>query len=61
VCVLRGHGIVTVGASVGEAVLRAMAVDRLSRIALQIVAACGSAPEPIPIATSPSYPTWDPA
>lgn len=47
-CVLRGHGIVTVGGSVGEAVLRAMAVDRLSRIALQIVAASGSAPEPIP-------------
>ena len=48
VCVLRGHGIVTVGSSVGEAVLRAMAVDRLSRIALQIVAVTGSAPGGIP-------------
>lgn len=47
-CVLRGHGLVTVGASVGEAVLRALAVDRLSHIALQVVAASGSMPTPIP-------------
>jgi 3,4-dihydroxyphthalate decarboxylase len=47
-CVLRGHGLVTVGQSVSEAVLRALAVDRLCRIALQVVAASGSMPKPIP-------------
>lgn len=47
-CVLRGHGVVTAGDSVGVAVLRALAVDRLSRMALQIVAASGAMPVPIP-------------
>lgn len=46
-CVLQGHGVVTVGESIGEAVLRALAVDRLSRIALQIIHTSGT-PAPIP-------------
>jgi ribulose-5-phosphate 4-epimerase/fuculose-1-phosphate aldolase len=45
--VLKGHGVVTVGESIGEAVLRALAVDRLSRIALQVIHASGT-PSPIP-------------
>ena len=48
VCVLKGHGLVSIGESIGEAVLRALAVDRLSRIALRVTRASGSAPEPIP-------------
>jgi 3,4-dihydroxyphthalate decarboxylase len=47
VCVLRGHGLVATGASVEEAVLRALAVDRLSRTALAVVGA-GGTPRPIP-------------
>ena len=33
VCLLRGHGLVTIGHGVEEAVLRAVAVDRLCRTA----------------------------
>ena len=35
VCILRGHGIVTTGASVEEAVVRALNVDALARMTLQ--------------------------
>ena len=41
VCVLRGHGLVSTGATVAAAVLRALAVDRLSRVALHVVQAGG--------------------
>jgi len=37
VCVLRGHGITTVGASVEQAVARALAVDSLARMAAEVV------------------------
>ena len=47
VCVLRGHGLVTTGASAEAAVLRALAVDRLSRTALAVVGAGGTL-RPIP-------------
>jgi len=40
-CVLRGHGLVTVGASVAEAVLAALDVQTLARIALRVVEAGG--------------------
>jgi ribulose-5-phosphate 4-epimerase/fuculose-1-phosphate aldolase len=49
-CILRGHGLVTVGTSIAEAMVRALAVDRLCRIALQIVAATHAPPRPIPAA-----------
>jgi 3,4-dihydroxyphthalate decarboxylase len=48
-CLLRGHGLVTTGADAAEAVLRALAVDRLCRISGAVVAA-GASPEPIPAA-----------
>jgi ribulose-5-phosphate 4-epimerase/fuculose-1-phosphate aldolase len=47
VCLLRGHGLVTTGATAAEAVLRALAVDRLCRTSLAVVAA-GAAPVAIP-------------
>jgi ribulose-5-phosphate 4-epimerase/fuculose-1-phosphate aldolase len=43
VCVLRGHGITTVGATLEQAVARALAVDALARMATQ-VAALGATP-----------------
>ena len=46
-CVLTGHGLVTVGATVAAAVLRALAVDSLARLSLAVVHA-GGAPAPIP-------------
>lgn len=45
--VLTGHGTVTTGGSVAEAVLRAVQVDTLARIHLRVRAA-GTTPEPIP-------------
>lgn len=45
--VLRGHGVVTTGADVAEAVLRALQVDTLARVHLRVRAA-GSTPEAIP-------------
>ena len=45
-CVLTGHGLVTVGATVAGAVLRALAVDSLARLSLAVVQA-GGAPAPI--------------
>jgi ribulose-5-phosphate 4-epimerase/fuculose-1-phosphate aldolase len=41
-CILHGHGVVTVGATVAEAVLRALALDSLARMSLQVVAAGGT-------------------
>jgi len=42
VCVLRGHGVTTTGASVEQAVARALALDSLARIASGVVALGGS-------------------
>ena len=46
-CVMIGHGLVTVGATVAGAVLRALAVDSLARMALDVVHAGGRL-RPIP-------------
>jgi 3,4-dihydroxyphthalate decarboxylase len=40
--ILRGHGLVTTGATVQEAVLRAIAIDKVARISLTIVMAGGT-------------------
>lgn len=42
VCLLRGHGLVTIGDGIEEAVLRAMAVDRLCRTTWRVAAAGAS-------------------
>jgi ribulose-5-phosphate 4-epimerase/fuculose-1-phosphate aldolase len=47
VCVLRGHGITATGATLEEAVARALAVDRLAQMACR-VAAAGGRPIPLP-------------
>ena len=47
--VLKGHGVVTTGADVADAVLRALQIDTLARIHLRVRAA-RSTPEPIPVA-----------
>lgn len=44
--ILRGHGVVTVGSSVAEAVLRAVSLNEIARITLAVAAAGGS-PRPI--------------
>lgn len=41
VCVLDGHGLVTTGATVSQAMLRALAVDRLARTAMAVLTAGG--------------------
>ena len=46
VCILRGHGIVTTGASVQEATIRAIQLETLAAITLEIAKA-GGVPEPI--------------
>lgn len=46
-CVLRGHGIVTTGKSVQEAVSRALSIDTLARMILR-AANAGSAPRAMP-------------
>jgi ribulose-5-phosphate 4-epimerase/fuculose-1-phosphate aldolase len=47
ICVLRGHGIATVGATVQQAVARALNLDSLARMACRI-AAVGAIPVSIP-------------
>jgi 3,4-dihydroxyphthalate decarboxylase len=47
VCVLRGHGLTTTGATLEQAVARALAVDSLARMACR-VAAAGARPVAIP-------------
>lgn len=42
VVLLRGHGLTSTGGSVAEAVLRALSVDTLARLALTIVSASGT-------------------
>ncbi|WP_420443469.1 class II aldolase/adducin family protein [Candidatus Poriferisodalis sp.] len=46
---LKGHGVVTIGANVAEAVLRALQLDTLARIHLRVRSA-GTIPEAIPSA-----------
>jgi ribulose-5-phosphate 4-epimerase/fuculose-1-phosphate aldolase len=46
VCLLRGHGLTAVGDSVEQAVIRAINVDTLAQMHLQVLAA-GAEPEPI--------------
>jgi 3,4-dihydroxyphthalate decarboxylase len=47
VCVLRGHGVTTTGATVAEAVIRALNLEALARITLG-VAAAGGQPRDLP-------------
>lgn len=47
VCVLRGHGITVTGASVEEAVVRALNLNALATVTLEL-ARLGARPEPIP-------------
>jgi ribulose-5-phosphate 4-epimerase/fuculose-1-phosphate aldolase len=47
VCVLRGHGLTAAGADIRQAVVRALNVDELARITLD-VAHAGGKPEQIP-------------
>ena len=42
VCVLRGHGVTTVGASLEQAVARALALDSLARAASAVIALGGT-------------------
>jgi ribulose-5-phosphate 4-epimerase/fuculose-1-phosphate aldolase len=46
-CVLRGHGLVTTGRTVQEALSRALSLDTLARMILS-AAGAGPAPEPLP-------------
>jgi ribulose-5-phosphate 4-epimerase/fuculose-1-phosphate aldolase len=47
VCVLRGHGLTAIGASVEQAIVRALAVDDLARMLVR-VAQLGAVPTPLP-------------
>jgi ribulose-5-phosphate 4-epimerase/fuculose-1-phosphate aldolase len=47
VCVLRGHGIATVGRSVEQAVVRALTLARLARLTLEL-ARLGAVPDVVP-------------
>jgi ribulose-5-phosphate 4-epimerase/fuculose-1-phosphate aldolase len=42
VCVLRGHGVTTAGATIEQAVARALALDSLARMATAVVALGGT-------------------
>ena len=48
-CVLRGHGVTTTGATIAEAVIRALNLEALARITLG-VAAAGGQPRDLPAA-----------
>jgi ribulose-5-phosphate 4-epimerase/fuculose-1-phosphate aldolase len=45
VCVLRGHGVTTVGGTVAEAVIRALNLESLARIAVGVARAGGQPPD----------------
>lgn len=47
VCVLRGHGVTAIGASLEQAVMRALNLDELTRVILD-VARCGTVPPDLP-------------
>jgi len=55
VCVLRGHGVTTVGATVEQAVVTALVVDSLAAMVLRVVHA-GGAPAPLPDADLDALP-----
>ena len=57
VCVLRGHGITTTGATLEQAVARALAVDSLARMACRVRRRRRDARPRSPTPTSPSSPT----
>jgi len=59
VCLLRGHGIVSVGASAADAVLQAVSVERLARLSLDVVAAGGTLAD-IPAADMAELPDLGP-
>lgn len=46
VCVLRGHGVVTTGSSIAEAVIRALSLEALARITLAVAQAGGRPTDP---------------
>jgi ribulose-5-phosphate 4-epimerase/fuculose-1-phosphate aldolase len=58
-CVLRGHGVTTVGATIAQAVIHALNLEALAKITLGVARACGQPSELSP-PTSPSCPTWAP-
>ena len=45
VCVLRGHGLVTSGTTIAEAVIRALNVESLARVVLRVAQAGGHPPD----------------
>jgi ribulose-5-phosphate 4-epimerase/fuculose-1-phosphate aldolase len=45
VCVLRGHGVTTIGGTVAEAVIRALNLESLARIAVGVARAGGQPPD----------------
>ena len=45
VCLLKGHGLTTVGRTVPEAVIRAINIDSLAQIQLRVMAAGAAAPD----------------
>ena len=47
VCLLRGHGITVTGASVEEAVVRALDLNTLATVTLEL-ARLGARPDPVP-------------
>lgn len=47
VCLLRGHGVTTVGSSIEQAVVRALNVEALARVSIELAAA-GSEPPNVP-------------
>jgi 3,4-dihydroxyphthalate decarboxylase len=57
--VLTGHGVVTFGVTVAEAVTRALDLDALARVCLE-VARAGAVPQPIPAADADLLPDLGP-
>ena len=55
VCVLRGHGIATVGTSVEQAVVRALTLDQLANLTLEL-ARVSASPDVVPPADAAALP-----
>jgi 3,4-dihydroxyphthalate decarboxylase len=55
VCVLRGHGLTSIGETLAQAVARALHVDELARMSLSVAQAGGS-PAPVPEADAAELP-----
>ena len=47
-CVLRGHGVTTVGATIAQAVIHALNLEALAKITLGVARARGQPSEPSP-------------